>query len=1238
MRIPKVELSLKNNMVIAEDEPQKLPMNSKDRTASPARKCLIPLPRPNNPQEQSNNLVNNGLLANNRPVSEFHPPPGSMVDSNTGNGAPENKTTLKIHLVDGGFNVVKCSDTTDIKGIIQLLTTRLAASTTREYKHLFTLRLKHPNSNEVYWLHPDMTVSQVREKYEKQHPSTEWRYELRIRYFYSDLKTLHEKDTVTFHYLYDQVKDDYLSREHSSLNQDVAKVALQLCCLAMRHYFKDMQQLALDKKSNLDYIEKDVGLHKFLPKAILTSMKPKTLRKLIQANFKKFVNISDTDCMIQFLELVKSVIGYDKEKFQCALGSGWSVPIELLVGPDVGIAYLTERAIEPTKAADFSAVKSIHTLVSECEAHKKAVLQLRISGASECLTITCPSLTEAESMADLIDGYCRLISPSHSSLWSRKAATLRSCPCLKDVHPPRGRSLSRNASGSNSPVDSRDLLDYAEIVDEDGDYSVPATHDYELNRMNVELGDIIGQGQFGDVHQGIYHTKDNEQVPVAVKTCKLDADSATTDRFLEEAYIMQQFDHPHIVRLIGICSSAPIWIVMELAEYGEMRAFLQRNRLVLDLATLILHCYQLSTALSYLESKKFVHRDIAARNVLVSAQDMVKLSDFGLSRWVSEDQCYYKASKGKLPIKWMAPESINFRRFSNASDVWMFGVCMWEILMFGVKPFAGVQNNDVIGKIENGERLPLPPNCPPRLYALMSQCWSYEPSKRPGFQHLKETLFEILLEERQQQKDMARRENRRLQTMSWASSASDEQAPPKPPRIERPVLGDQQQQQAMTTYIVAQNPEILTQLMRESEQRGVNPASMYSTPASAFNTIAVDFVGGIGASLGSPKRKLKTKLFPNLSVDHHHHHHHRHHVGTGVDGGGTAPNNNQFLTDEAAAAASTALLNHNCSTLSSLGTMSTSSSSDICNMSSNTPGGSKPASNYGTLDKDLKNRSLDGTEVELRYKQLEDKLREQQKQSEEDSRWLAEEESNLRKRLSITNSASDRSDSECGDVPNGVSGFSQIGDSISSLNNGASSSDPKLLVVKKMEPTPTADLDRANDRVYETYWRSEIPRQCTTTVVKAIMELTQGVNNGQRSGKVEYLELVRNVGLELRSLLGSVDEVVDFFPEVAKHEVEMAHQVLSKDMKELVSAMRLAEKYSSTTLGENWNRGMLSAAHVLAMDSKNLLDVVDSIRIRCPEVEQFLASKGSVATTSSSISTPTGQAPSVSPILNSISS
>ncbi|PRD30296.1 UNVERIFIED_CONTAM: Focal adhesion kinase 1 [Trichonephila clavipes] len=174
-------------------------------------------------------------------------------------------------------------------------------------------------------------------------------------------------------------------------------------------------------------------------------------------------------------------------------------------------------------------------------------------------------------------------------------------------------------------------------------------------------------------------------------------------------------------------------------------------------------------------------RDIAARNVLVSSHECVKLGDFGLSRWV-EEQHYYKASKGKLPIKWMAPESINFRRFTTASDVWMFGVCIWEILMFGVKPFQGVKNNDVIGRIENGERLPLPPKCPPHLYNLMSLCWSYEPSKRPSFKEIRKVLGEILEDEKRQQEEVMKRENRRIQAMSWGSSGSDE-PPPKPSRL-----------------------------------------------------------------------------------------------------------------------------------------------------------------------------------------------------------------------------------------------------------------------------------------------------------------------------------------------------------------------------------------------------------------------------------------------------------------------
>lgn len=133
---------------------------------------------------------------------------------------------------------------------------------------------------------------------------------------------------------------------------------------------------------------------------------------------------------------------------------------------------------------------------------------------------------------------------------------------------------------------------------------------------------------------------------------------------------------------MGICSDSPVWIVMELAKLGELRAYLQSNRSLLELETLLTFAFQLSTALSYLESKKYVHRDIAARNVLVSSETSVKLADFGLSRWMGQEQSYYRASKGKLPIKWMSPESINFRRFTTASDVWMFGkfvAFFWEI-------------------------------------------------------------------------------------------------------------------------------------------------------------------------------------------------------------------------------------------------------------------------------------------------------------------------------------------------------------------------------------------------------------------------------------------------------------------------------------------------------------------------------------------------------------------------------
>lgn len=995
-------------------------------------------------------------------------------------------TTLKVHLPNGGFNIVKFGDAIDVKGIISLVTSRLATGP-RVFQQCYAMRLHHVASGEIYWLHQDTTMHQVQERFEKIHPLNEWRYELRIRYLPLNLNQLYEKDKVTFYFYYDQVRNDYLSSEVGArIDQETA---VQLCCLEIRNYFKDMPQIALDKKSNLEYLEREVGLQKFVPRAVLDAAKPKSLRKMIQAQFKRVAQLSEPECMFKFFDLLRTQYMFHQEKFVCTLGSGWSIPVEIVIGPDLGISYMTHRAPVPTKMADFSSVLGLQTLVSDCNTHQKAMLQLRVAGATETLTITCPSLSEAESLADLIDGYCRLHNNTDTSLWNRKDT-----PKHKGGENEGDKQINKNGTILSE--------DYAEIVDEEGDYSTPATRDYELVRSQVELGEIIGEGQFGDVHKGTCRVRggsDGNTIPVAVKTCKADADMATAEKFLEEAYIMQQFDHPHIIKLIGVCSDSPIWIVMELARLGELRAYLQSNKSRLDLATLLLYTFQLSTALSYLESKKFVHRDIAARNVLVSSHHCVKLADFGLSRWV-EDQSYYKASKGKLPIKWMSPESINFRRFTAASDVWMFGVCMWEILMLGVKPFQGVKNNDVIGKIENGERLALPPDCPPRLYSLMSQCWAYEPSKRPTFKDIKEALNEILLEERHQQQETMRRENRRVQAMSWGSSGSDDPPPPKPSRV--PNASDVSASNSslgssaisgnngatVSTYIVAQNPEVLVHLLRENENRGLNP-SVYTTPASAFNTLA--------------------SQAPPL-------------YGDNLIGGETDP------------------VNDNC------------------------------------ID----------TEQQL----LERRLKQQLKESEEDSRWLAEEEINLKKRLSLAPSLSDSESLEGAGTPPAGSASNSL-----ERRTSESASEEKVIVVKKMEPTPTADLDRTNDRVYD----------CTTCVVKAVMALSQGV---QQNHVDQYLQLVRRVGLELRALLTSVDTLVTYFPTSAHREVEMAHQVLSKDMTELVNTMRLAQHYSTTTLDGVYRKGMLSAAHVLAMDAKNLLDVVDSIRIRYPEVDAIICS------------------------------
>lgn len=270
-------------------------------------------------------------------------------------------------------------------------------------------------------------------------------------------------------------------------------------------------------------------------------------------------------------------------------------------------------------------------------------------------------------------------------------------------------------------------------------YESPYADPEELRSTTVNRSDLtledgeLGSGNFGTVLKGIYQMKKTQKV-VAVKILKNDDNNtAVKEEMLREASVMQQLDNPYIVRMIGICEAENLMLVMELAELGPLHKFLQKNKhiSVKNITELV---HQVSMGMKYLEEHNFVHRDLAARNVLLVTQHYAKISDFGLSKALTEDENYYKAKgHGKWPLKWYAPECMNYLKFSSKSDVWSFGVLMWEAYSCGQKPYKGMKGNEVIQMIENGERMASPPDCPAEMYNLMKKCWTYKAEERPGF-------------------------------------------------------------------------------------------------------------------------------------------------------------------------------------------------------------------------------------------------------------------------------------------------------------------------------------------------------------------------------------------------------------------------------------------------------------------------------------------------------------------------
>ncbi|XP_060801960.1 tyrosine-protein kinase Fer isoform X3 [Amyelois transitella] len=255
---------------------------------------------------------------------------------------------------------------------------------------------------------------------------------------------------------------------------------------------------------------------------------------------------------------------------------------------------------------------------------------------------------------------------------------------------------------------------------------------WELNNDDVQLLDKIGRGNFGDVYKARLKTTGQE---VAVKTCRMALPEEQKRTFLQEGRILKQYQHPNIVRLIGIAvQKQPIMIVMELVPGGSLLTFLRTRAANLPSRSLLAMCRDAAAGMRYLESKNCIHRDLAARNCLVGEDNIVKISDFGMSR--EEEEYIVSGGMKQIPIKWTAPEALNFGKYTSLCDVWSYGVLMWEIFSKGDTPYAGMSNSRAREKIDEGYRMPAPEGCSEEVYALMLRCWVYEPEKRPHFHQI----------------------------------------------------------------------------------------------------------------------------------------------------------------------------------------------------------------------------------------------------------------------------------------------------------------------------------------------------------------------------------------------------------------------------------------------------------------------------------------------------------------------
>ncbi|XP_061696045.1 ephrin type-A receptor 4-like isoform X2 [Syngnathoides biaculeatus] len=284
-----------------------------------------------------------------------------------------------------------------------------------------------------------------------------------------------------------------------------------------------------------------------------------------------------------------------------------------------------------------------------------------------------------------------------------------------------------------------------------------AIHEFakEIDVSCIHIERVIGMGEFGEVCSGRLRVQGKREVYVAIKSLKAGYTDKQRRDFLSEASIMGQFDHPNIIRLEGVVTRCkPLMIITEYMENGSLDAFLRKHDGQFTVIQLVGMLRGIASGMKYLSDMSYVHRDLAARNILVNSNLVCKVSDFGLSRVLEDDpEAEYTTSEalgtylspgGKIPIRWTAPEAIAYRKFTTASDVWSYGIVMWEVISYGERPYWDMNNQDVIKAIEEGYRLPAPMDCPVVLHQLMLDCWEQDRAERPTFGQILNMLDKLI--------------------------------------------------------------------------------------------------------------------------------------------------------------------------------------------------------------------------------------------------------------------------------------------------------------------------------------------------------------------------------------------------------------------------------------------------------------------------------------------------------------